>query len=123
MKSNLEKFLFLEMTWKQFGKIDQREYYKTIELLSKEEEEMSINLSSEVHKIYTRVNVNFIDRINVHSIQEYNDNVAPVSEIILKVSSDFGITLKGEISDEFKKAIQNILGQDYLDDFLKSVNQ
>lgn len=111
------------MTWKQFGKIDQREYYKTIELLSKEEEEMSINLSSEVHKIYTRVNVNFTDRINVHSIQEYNDNVAPVSEIILKVSSDFGITLKGEISDEFKKAIQNILGQDYLDDFLKSVNQ
>jgi hypothetical protein len=122
MQNNLEKFLFLEMTWKQFGKRNESEYYKTVQLLNEEEEELSIKLSSELHDVYNRVNVTFSDRINVNSILEYNENVAPVSDIILKVSSDFGLTLKGEVSDEFKKAIRNILGQDYLDDFLKFIN-
>lgn len=123
MQNNLEKFLFLEMTWKQFGKRNESEYYKTVQLLNEEEVELSTKLSSELHDIYNRVNVTFSDRINVDSILDYNENVAPVSDIILKVSSDFGLTLKGEVSDEFKKAIKTILGQDYLDDFLKSVNQ
>jgi hypothetical protein len=122
MQNNLEKFLFLEMTWKQFGKLNESEYYKTIKLLNKEEEELSIKLSAELHKIYNYVNVNFTDKTNVDSVDEYNETVSPVSQVILKVSSDFGLTLKGEVSEEFKKAVLNKLGKDYLDDFLKSIN-
>jgi hypothetical protein len=123
MQNNLEKFLFLQMTWKQFGKLNEREYYKTIELLNEEEKEISIKLGDELHKIYNYLNFNFTDRPNVNSIQEYDEIVSPVSEKILKVSSDFGLTLKGEVSENLKRAILNILGKDYLDEFLNSVNQ
>lgn len=122
MNSNLEKLLFLEMTWKQFGKLNESEYYKTINELNEEESKLSVKLRNELHEIYNYVNVRFADRINVDSIQEYNELVSPVSDIILKVSSDFNLTLKGEISQEFKNAMLKILGKDYLDEFLKSIN-
>ena len=119
MNSNLEKLLFLEMTWKQFGKLNESEYYKTINELNEEESKLSVKLRNELHKIYNYVNVRFADRINVDSIHEYNELVSPVSDIILKISSDFNLTLKGEISQEFKNAMLKILGKDYLDEFLK----
>ena len=122
MNSNLEKLLFLEMTWKQFGKLNESEYYKTINELNEEELKLSVKLRNELHEIYNYVNVRFADRINVDSIQEYNELVSPVSDIILKVSSDFNLTLKGQISQEFKNAMLKILGKDYLDNFLKSIN-
>lgn len=122
MNSNLEKLLFLEMTWKQFGKLNESEYYKTINELNEEESKLSVKLRNELHEIYNYVNVRFADRINVDSIHEYNELVSPVSDIILKVSSDFNLTLKGEISQEFKNAMLKILGKDYLDEFLKSIN-
>lgn len=122
MNSNLEKLLFLEMTWKQFGKLNESEYYKTINELNEEESKLSVKLRNELHKIYNYVNVRFADRINVDSIHEYNELVSPVSDIILKISSDFNLTLKGEISQEFKNAMLKILGKDYLDEFLKSIN-
>lgn len=122
MQNILEKLLFLEMTWKQFGKLNESEYYKTIKLLSEEELSLSIKLRNELHNIYNHINVNYTDRVNVDSILEYHELVSPVSEIILKVSLDFGLTLKGEVSEEFKKAILDILGKDYLDDFMKSIN-
>ena len=122
MNSNLEKLLFFEMTWKQFGKLNESEYYKTINELNEEESKLSVKLRNELHKIYNYVNVRFADRINVDSIHEYNELVSPVSDIILKISSDFNLTLKGEISQEFKNAMLKILGKDYLDEFLKSIN-
>jgi hypothetical protein len=122
MNSNLEKLLFLEMTWKQFGKLNESEYYKTINELNEEESKLSVKLRNELHEIYNYVNVRFADRINVDSIHEYNELVSPVSDIILKISSDFNLTLKGEISQEFKNAMLKILGKDYLDEFLKSIN-
>ncbi|WP_298138589.1 hypothetical protein [Flavobacterium sp.] len=122
MQNNLEKLLFLEMTWKQFGKLNESEYYKTIKLLSEEELNLSIILLDELHNIYNYINVNYTDRVNADSILEYHELISPVSEIILKVSLDFGLTLKGEMSEEFKKAILDILGKDYLDDFMKSIN-
>ena len=122
MNNNLEKLLFLEMTWKQFGKLNESEYYKTIKELNEEESKLSVKLSNELHEIYNHINVRFADRINVDSIHEYNELVSPVSEIILKVSSDFNLTLKGEISQEFKSAMLKIFGKDYLDEFLKSIN-
>ena len=122
MNNNLEKLLFLEMTWKQFGKLNESEYYKTIKELNEEESKLAGKLRNELHEIYNHINVRFANRINVDSIHQYDEFVSPVSEIILKVSSDFNLTLKGEISQEFKNAMLKILGKDYLDDFLKSIN-
>ena len=122
MNNNLEKLLFLEMTWKQFGKLNESEYYKTIKELNEEESKLSVKLSNELHEIYNHINVRFADRINVDSIHQYDEFVSPVSEIILKVSSDFNLTLKGEISQEFKNAMLKIFGKDYLDEFLKTIN-
>lgn len=121
--NNLEKFVFIEMTWKQFGKLDSREYYKTLDLLTEEEESLSIKISSELHEIYNYINSNFSKKEIVHSIKEYNEKISPVSEIILKVSSDFGISLKGEISEVFKNTILKTLGKDFLNDFLNKINQ
>lgn len=120
--NSLEKFIFLQLTWKQFGNMNQSEYYKNVAELSEKEEELSVKIGSEIHRIYNYINSNFAEKPIVNSIQEYDEIVSPVSEIILKVSSDFGLTLKGEVSEEFKKGILNILGKDYLDDFLKSIN-
>jgi len=122
MNNNLEKLLFLEMTWKQFGKLNESEYYETIKRLNDEESKQSVKLRNELHEIYNHVNLRFSDRINVNSIYEYNELVSPVSDIILKVSSDFNLTLKGEISQEFKNAMLKKFGKDYLDEFLKSIN-
>ena len=102
--------------------MNQSEYYKNVAELSEKEEELSVKIGSEIHRIYNYINSNFAEKPIVNSIQEYDEIVSPVSEIILKVSSDFGLTLKGEVSEEFKKGILNILGKDYLDDFLKSIN-
>jgi hypothetical protein len=117
MNSNLEKLLFLEMTWKQFGKLDKSEYYKTFNELNEEESKLSVKLLNELHEIYNYVNVRFADRINVDSIHEL---VSPVSDIILKVSSDFNLTLKGEISQEFKNAMLKVFGKQKLNDFLSN---
>lgn len=120
MKNNLEKLLFLEMTHKQFGNFDENEYNKTINELNEEESKLSVKLRNELHEIYNHINVRFADRINVDSIHEYNELVSPVSEIILKVSSDFNLTLKGEISQEFKNAMLKIFGKQKLNDFLSN---
>jgi len=120
--NNFEKFIFLELTWKQFAKLDSSDYYKTIASLSKQEEELSIKMSNEIHEIYNYLNSNFEGRKKVDSIFEYNEQVSPVSDLILKVASDFELTLKGEISEEFKKAIFDILGKEYLDRFLDQTN-
>ena len=122
MNNNLEKLLFLEITWKQFGKLNESEYYKTIKELNEEESKLSVKLRNELHEIYNHINVRFADRINVDSIHQYDEFVSPVSEIILKVASDFNLTLKGEISQEFKNAMLKIFGKDYLDEFLKTIN-
>lgn len=120
MKNNLEKLLFLEMTHKQFGNFDENEYNKTIKELNEDELKLSVKLLKELHEIYNYVNVRFIDRINVNSIHEYNVLISPVSEVILKVSSDFNLTLKGEISQEFKNAMVKVFGKQKLNDFLSN---
>ncbi len=120
--NRLEKFVFLQLTWKQFAKMDESEYYKNLSELSKEEDVLSVEIGSEIHRIYSYINSNIEGRKKVNSIEEYNNEVSPVSDIIIKTSLDFGLTLKGEVSEEFKKAVLNILGRDYLDDFLNKTN-
>lgn len=120
--NSLEKFIFLQLTWKQFGYMNQSEYYKNVAELSEKEEELSVEIGSEIHRIYNYINSNFAEKPIVHSIQEYNEIVSPVSEIILKVSSDFELTLKSEISEKFKSEVRKKLGNDFLDDFLNKIN-
>ncbi len=52
-------------------------------------------------------------RSYVNSVSDYNNLIKPVSHIILKVTNDFNITMKNEITEEFKNAIRNILGQGF----------
>ena len=120
--NNLEKIIFLRITWRQFGKLDDKEYYATYSLLSQEEKKLIGRLDSEIHDIYSYINTNFKEKILVDSIQEYNDRIKSVSEIILNVSNDFSLSLKAEITEEFKSAIIKMFGKDYLDNFLDKTN-
>ena len=123
--NKLEKIVFLEMTNKQFAKLPDSEYYKAYKELTKEEKDIvDLKISKEIHEIWTWINTKQrkgIHRTEINSIEEYNELISPVSEIILSVSSDYGITLKDEISDKFKNAVINIFGKDYLDDFIEKL--
>ncbi|NHM04879.1 hypothetical protein [Flavobacterium celericrescens] len=117
-----EKFVFLELTWKQFARLDRSEYYSTISSLSEEEDELSIKISREIHNIYNVINSKVEGGKNVNSIIEYHQEVSSVSDVILKVSQDFDLSLKREVSDKFKKAVLNFFGKNYLENFLKDIN-
>ena len=121
--NNLEKIIFLRITWRQFGKLNEKEYYDTYSLLSQEEKHLIGKLDSEIHDIYNYINTNFKEKIIVDSIQEYNDKIKSVSEIILNVSNDFNLSLKTEITEEFKSIIIKRFGKDFLDNFLDKANQ
>jgi type III secretory pathway component EscV len=117
-----EKIVFLEMTNKQFSKLPNSEYYVTLKKLTEEETDIiDLKISKEIHEIWTWINTKQrkgIHKIEINSVEEYNELITPVNEIILRVSSEFGITLKRELSEKLKNAIKNILGEDYLDDFI-----
>ena len=120
--NNLEKIVFLEMTNKQLTKFPNKEYYATIDLLTEEEDEQFTTLGNEIHRIWNYLNTKKSrkrDNFEVTSIQDYNEKINPVNDIILKVSSEFGITLKDGVSSELKSAILNILGKEFLDRFLE----
>jgi hypothetical protein len=55
----------------------------------------------------------------INSFEEYHNNIEKVSDIILKTSVDFDITLKNKMSDNTKIAIKSMFGQDYLNYMLK----
>lgn len=120
--NQFEKMVFLELTNKQFSKIPNSEYYETYQKLNQEEKKLiDTEISNEIHKIWTYINTTKLDdaeHIKITSIKEYNDFINPVNEIILKISNEFNITLKKELSKQFIQAIK-----EFLDRFLKSTNQ
>lgn len=125
-KVNLfEKMVFLEMTYKQLWKIPghNKDYWNTYKSLSiKERDLIYKKIFHEIHKIWSYINSKNIDgtkRHQINSVLEYHNNIEKVSEIILQVSIDYDISLKSEMSEEFKKAITDVLGKDYLDSLLK----
>jgi hypothetical protein len=120
--NHLEKFVFLEITWRQFGNLDFQEHSKTYELLSQNEKDLAVKLSSEIHNIFNYLNSNFDKNKLVSSIEDYNQLISPVSYIILEVSKDFQLTLKREVSDTFKNAFCKIFGIEKLNLFLKTIN-
>jgi len=118
MDNNLDKLIFLEITNKQFTKSENRNYYKTLELLPEIEKEEFYKLAQEIHKIWENLNTpkNFPINYKVYSsFDEYSDEIE-VSPRILKIMNDFNLNLKDQISDEFKKSIIFILGKNYFDE-------
>lgn len=115
--NNLEKILFLEMTNKQFAKLPDQTYYDTYKRLSEDESDQFTRLSQELHDIWNFINSEpfpgVIDNKGVDTIQDYNDKVAPVNEMIMRISKDFGLTLQEEITDDFKNAIIEFFGLEY----------
>ena len=120
---NLEKLVFLEITNKQFGRLPNSEYFNTFNELSQEEkDEFGLKISKDIHDMWNRINAKHrpdIDKFNITSIEDYIENISPVSDIIIKVTDDYGLTLKNEITEKFKNAVRNILGEDYLRKFLE----
>ncbi|WP_456463065.1 hypothetical protein [Lutibacter sp.] len=123
--NQLEKIVFLELTNKQFSKLPNSVYYETYENLKQKEKDLIYpEISNEIHQIWTCINtkkLNDSENLRVKSINEYNDLIHPVSEIVLKVSTDYNITLKNELSEKFLKAIRETLGQGFLERFLKNI--
>lgn len=112
----LEKFVFLELTNKQFGKYPNSEYLGIYKNLTEKEKKEYGLIFREIHDVWNRINgqkIEGFENSKVNSIQEYHENISPLSDIIIQVSSDFGITLKNEISDKLKKSIIKIFGEDY----------
>ena len=119
-----EKIVFLEMTNKQFSKLLEQEYFKTYNLLTQEEQVIFSKISAEIHQIWNYINTNQIvglEKLNIETLEQYNEKVSPISDIILKVSLEFGITLEREISEKLKKSILCVFGKDYLDKFLGKI--
>lgn len=120
--NTFEKIVFLEMTNKQFAKLPNSEYFESYKKLDENEKDLiDLNISNEIHEIWTWINTKQrkeIHKAEINSIEEYNELIAPVSEIILNVSKEFGITLKNEVTEQFKNAVTSILGKDYLDQFM-----
>ena len=120
--NTFEKIVFLEMTNKQFAKLPNSEYFETYKILTEEEKDIiDLKISKEIHEIWTWINTKQrkeIYKAEINSIEEYNELITPVNKTILSVSSEFGITLKNEITDKFKNAVKNKLGKDYLDSFM-----
>ena len=123
--NQFEKMVFLELTNKQFSKFPNSEYYETYKNLKQKEKDLiDTEISNEIHQIWNYINttkLNDSEYKRVTSISEYNDLINPVSEIVLKISADYNITLKKELSEKFLKAIRETLGQDFLDRFLKNI--
>ena len=116
--NNIEKLVFLEMTNKQFTKFPNSEYLNTYKNLSETKRTEFHILSEEVHQIWNKINsTNFedIENYSINSIEEFNERIRPVSDIILKISSDFDLTLKNEISEKFKERVIKLFGKDFFD--------
>lgn len=117
----LEKILFIDLTCHQLGVPDTNHPYfiATLEKLSEVEKNQYVKLTNQIHQIWNYVNMpkmlNFDKRVN--SVFEYHEIIQPVEERILTVCRDFGITLKEELTDEFKAAAKKISGKDYFDWF------
>jgi hypothetical protein len=116
----LEKLVFLEMTNKQFSKNPSQDFFKTYKTLTERESDIYTELYNEIHRIwnYINANINNTTMAKVKSIEDYHTLAEPVSDLILKISQDFNITLKNEItlSQDLKQRIITIMGQRFFDE-------
>ena len=113
--NHLEKILFIDLTCHQLGIPDTNhpEFISAWGNLSEHDKAQYTNLTNEIHEIWTYINMPLIVDIEkrVNSVFEYNEFIHSVDERILTVCSDFGISLKEELTDEFKATAKRILGK------------
>ena len=117
----IEKILFIDLTCHQLGVADTNhpDFITTWEKLSEVEKNQYVNLTNQIHQIWNYVNMSKMINLDkrVNSVFEYDEFIQPVDERILTVCRDFGITLKEELTDEFKATAKKIFGKDYFDWF------
>lgn len=114
---NLEKILFIDITCHHFGKpnTNHPNYIETWQRLSENEKATYTKLTNEIHEVWSYVNMPKIIPVKqrVNSVFEYHELIQPVDERILKVCNDFEISLKEELTEEFKATAKKIFGDDY----------
>lgn len=115
--NQLEKLIFLEVTNKQINKLPNSSYFEAYRELNQSERKVFAEYVREIHEIWNFINskpvLNALDNEGVNTIFDYNEFVSPVSNQILQVCTDFELTLKNEISSEFKQNIIKILGIEF----------
>lgn len=112
----LEKIVLIEMSNKQFGKMNQQEYYDSYRLLNQEQKERFYKIVKQIHDIFNHINTESI--LNVHnkianSIIEYHENLEMIDPLILSIHKEFGLTLKREVTKEIKDSIIRVLGEEF----------
>ena len=126
MMTILEKLVYMQIKNKQLGQLPDSEYLNLYKgLTEKGKIEFGI-LYKELNQIFNRLNTDhefFGGRKAIHSVKEYDMEIVSVSEIIMKMVNQFGLTLKREITPEILNAHKSILGKDSITRFLKRINQ
>ena len=115
--NHFEKILFIDLTCHQIGtpNTNHPDFITTWQNLSEDEKNEYTKLTNEIHQVWTYINMPLIIDLKkrVNSVFEYNEFIQPVDKRVLRVCSDFGITLKEELTDEFKATAKRLLGKDY----------
>ena len=118
---NFEKIIFLLLTKEQFEvSIYDSEFTSLFDSFAESDQQRIVKLSQEIRRISGNINRNpntspSIPYNKIETIEEYHENVEPVSSIILKVADDFGISLVKEPDEKFKESVIAVFGKEYYD--------
>ncbi|MDI1355614.1 MAG: hypothetical protein PSX36_11885 [bacterium] len=115
--NNLEKVIFLHLRQYQYARDESSEILATYGQMTELENQEYNKLNREMHRIWNYINskpvLNVRPDDGVTTVQLYHEKITPVSEIILRVSNDYGLTLKETITKKYKEAIIAVFGEDY----------
>lgn len=115
----LEKLVFLEATNKQFSKLPDNEYKQEYKLLTKDEQQKFVQISDEIHDLWNAINGNtsiVTGKPEVNDIEDCLEEGYKIDDILKSVLTDFDLTLKREISEEFMTAVIEAFGQEFFDE-------
>lgn len=115
----LEKLVFLEATNKQFSKLPDNEFKQEYKLLTKDEQLKFIQISDEIHELWNAINGNtstVTGQTEINDIEDCLEVGFKIDDILKKVLKDFNLTLKREISEEFRTTVIEAFGQDFFDE-------
>ncbi len=112
--NKIEKLVFLEITNKQFTKFPNTDYHDTFNSLNSAEQQEFSKLYHEIHTIFNQINSPAIENVKkaYSSVHEYI-SAHQVSPIIIKVINDFDLSLKDQITPEFKNLVIKRMGENF----------
>ena len=123
---NIEKALFLKVRQYQYSTSEDLEIAKTFSEMNEVQKGEYVKLSRELHNIWNYINsaplLNSRPDDWVTAVQAYHAKINPVSDVILKVISDFNFTLKNTMTKKEKEAIIAILGENYFNEKYSDIN-